>query len=321
MKILSVADIHINLYKKKVPYLWQHSRFKQLFNSILELEKTVDIVILAGDIFDKAPQLDEIALFLAYTTNVNKPTYIIDGNHEASSRGKTFLSHFAEENVIKNPNINIITKNTNIIFQNQVFQFFPYNELSIDNQPEYIKDSILVTHIRCDIPPFITEEYDFEKLRPWKLILLGDIHVNMQYKDYPAHYPGSPINTTFDRDINRQYGVDIFDFQSISNYSKTFVDLGLPKLIRKTVTSEKEMIADTYNHTIYEITGSIDELAKIGKSELLDKKLVERPNAESTLDLVDKNIYEELEIYLRYKKVTDVTSVINEFKNIHIEVE
>ena len=199
--------------------------------------------------------------------------------------------------------------------------FFPYGEMQTDNLPMHHEEDILVTHIRGEVPPHITEEYDFEKLRPWKLVLLGDLHFNHKYKDYPIYYPGSPLNTTFDRNEKREYGVDIFDFESVSKYSKTFVNLELPKLLRKTVTSEKEMIADPYNHVIYEITGSIDELAKIGRSDLLDKKLVERPDAESTLDLKDKNIYEELDIYLTYKKVKEVKEVVSEFKTIYAEAE
>ena len=31
------------------------------------------------------------------------------------------------------------------------------------------------------------------------------------------------------------------------------------------------------NHVVYEVIGSIDELAKIENSELLDKKMVEKP--------------------------------------------
>jgi len=53
MKILHVADIHINLHKKKIPYEWQLNRFNALFQKLLELEQDCDVVVLAGDIFDK----------------------------------------------------------------------------------------------------------------------------------------------------------------------------------------------------------------------------------------------------------------------------
>lgn len=319
MKILSSADWHINLHKKKVPFDWQQGRFLQFFKELYDLEKECDVHIISGDLFDKKPSPDEVCLLLSYLNSVKIPTYIIPGNHEATRKGESFWEFFTLDNTINNPLVSIFTKNTRVPFENIAFQFFPYGELQLDNLPAYSNEDILVTHIRGEVPPHITAEYDFEKLRSWKLVLLGDLHFNHQYKDFPIYYPGSPLNTTFDRDDKREYGVDIFELNSIDDYKKVFIDLKLPKLLRKTVTSEADMVADPYNHTIYEVTGTIDELAKISKSDLLDKKIVEKPNSESTLDLKDKNIYEELDIYLDYIKISNVEEVVEEFKTIHIE--
>jgi hypothetical protein len=68
---------------------------------------------------------------------------------------------------------------------------------------------------------------------------------------------------------------------------------------------------------VYEVTGSLDQLAKMENSELLDKKMVEKPAEESTLDLKNKTIYEELEIYLKHIKVADTEQVLTEFKSLN----
>ena len=68
------------------------------------------------------------------------------------------------------------------------------------------------------MPPHISPEYDFSRLSPWGLCLLGDLHFNHRYGDTNCYYPGSPLNTTFDRDDAREYGVDIYDFNSDSHY-------------------------------------------------------------------------------------------------------
>ena len=39
---------------------------------------------------------------------------------------------------------------------------------------------------------------------------------------------------------------------------------------------------------MYEVKGSLDQLAKIENTDLLDKKMVEKPAEESTLDLKTK---------------------------------
>ena len=78
------------------------------------------------------------------------------------------------------------------------------------------------------------------------------------------------------------------------------------------------MVQDGVNHTIYEVTGSVDELSKVTNNELLDKKIANSTVKDSILDLKNKSIYEELEIYLRHIQVKDVSKIITEFKNLNI---
>ena len=319
-KILHSADWQINLHMKKVPIEWQEKRFKLMFQKLHQLEESCDIHIIAGDVFDRKPEPDEICLFLSYINCVSIPTYIIPGNHEATKKGETFLEHFLEDAVITNPNVRLFTKNQRIKEPNEPgIQFWPYGEMQVDNLPEYHEGDILVAHIRGEVPPHITAEYDFEKIRKWGLILLGDIHFNHRYKDYGAYYSGSPINTHFDRDNNKEYGVNIFNFIDSSNYSVEFIDLKLPKLIRKTIKSEEEMKPDSYDHVVYEVVGSIDDLSKIKNSELLDKKVSYEPSEEATLDLKNLSLTEELRKYLEYIKVSDIEGTLNEFNDLQVE--
>jgi DNA repair exonuclease SbcCD nuclease subunit len=319
IKILSSADWHVNLHRKKIPVAWQMKRFQLLFDKLLEIERSCDVHVIAGDLFDKEPEPDEICLVLSYLNSVQKPTIVIPGNHEATTRGRTFWEHFKLENTIKNPLVHILTENARVSVCGQGFCAFPYGSVQTDKLPEYIPGDILVTHIRGEVPPHITAEYDFEKLRPWKLVLLGDLHFRHKYKDYSIYYPGSPLNTTFDRDDKREYGVDVIHLNNIDDYTVEFVNLNLPKLIRRTVSVGTELTPDSYHHVIYEVTGSIDELAKVKKTDMLDKKMVEKPTTDATLDLKDKTLYEELEIYLNYIKVSEQQIVLDEFKALGIQ--
>ncbi len=319
IKILSSADWHINLHRKKVPYEWQTHRYLRMFDALHQLERTHDVHVIAGDLFDREPEADEVCLLLSYLNAVQIPTLIIPGNHEATRKGKTFWEHFKFENTISNGLVQIHTDNGRTVVGDQGFCFFPYGSVQTDCLPAYVENDVLVTHIRGEVPPHITAEYEFEKLRPWSLILLGDLHFNHRYGDYPAYYPGSPLNTTFDRDEDRAYGVDSFTVESGVVKSHTFIDLRLPKLLRRTIHVGELMQPDKYHHVVYEVTGSIDELAKVEKHELLDKKMVEKPASSSTLDLKNKTIYEELEIYLQHIKVTEASSVLQEFKQLGIQ--
>ena len=211
-KILCSADWHIILHKKKVPYSWQEQRFKTMFRKLIALEQSCDVHIIAGDIFDKKPEPDEICLFLSYINSVTIPTFIIPGNHEATKKGESFFEHFTQENAIKNEHVTVFTRNGRASVGEAHFCFFPYGEMQKDNLPDYVEGDILVTHIRGEVPPHVSPEYDFSRLSPWRLCLLGDLHFNHRYGNTNCYYPGSPLNTTFDRDEKRQYGVDIYDF-------------------------------------------------------------------------------------------------------------
>lgn len=319
LKILCSADWHILLHKKKVPYAWQENRFKLMFKKLHELESSCDVHIIAGDIFDKKPEPDEICLFLSYINAVTIPTFIIPGNHEATKKGESFFEHFTQDNAITNPLVKIYTKNARDKVIDQYFQFFPYGEMQIGNTPSYVEGDILVTHIRGEVPPHVTAEFDFELIKDWPLVLLGDLHFNHRYKHYNVYYPGSPLNTHFDRDSKRQYGVNVINYIDATNYSIEFIDLKLPKLIRKTVSKQSDIIPDKVDHVVYEVTGSIDEVSKIENSELIDKKIAIQPSENSKLDLRNKNIVEELEEYLKYIKVEDLDAVLTEFKDTGIK--
>lgn len=318
MRILSSGDWHVALHKKKVPYEWQENRFIMLFQKLHELSSTCDVHVISGDVFDKQPDTDETALVLSYLNSVKIPTILIPGNHSATKKGHSFWENFQRENAINNPLVYLSCTNERFYIAGQWFQTFPYGCVQTNKLPEPIAGDILVTHIRGEVPPHITAEYDFEKLRPWGLVLISDLHFNHKYKDYPIYYPGSPLNTTFDRDEKRKYGVDIIDFNSIEDYTIEFVDLKLPKLLRKTITVSDELVPDLYDHVIYEVTGSIDELAKINKSDLLDKKMVNSTSKSAKLVLKDLNVVEELELWLDYTKISDKDKVLNTYKGLGI---
>jgi DNA repair exonuclease SbcCD nuclease subunit len=320
-KILSSADWHINLHKKKIPYEWQYARFKSLFSRLQALEKQCDVHVIAGDLFDRKPEPDEVCLALSYLNAAAIPTLLIPGNHEATRKGETFLSHFTQDYAINNPLVYIATSNKRIELAGLSFMCFPYGSVQTNQLPEFNENDILVTHIRGEVPPHISAEFDFELLRPWKLVLLGDLHFRHKYQDYNIYYPGSPLNTTFDRDASREYGVDIVDINSLDEYSVNFVDLQLPKLIRKTVKAGEPLVASDYNHVIYEVVGSIDQISKVERSDLLDKKLIEKPSSNATLDLKNKTLVQELELYLQQLKISDVDAIINEFKMLGISYE
>lgn len=291
MKILFSADWHIKLGQKNVPREWQKARYEMLFSKLHEIQ--ADIHIIGGDIFDKVPNPEELSLFFDFVRGVNIPTCIYDGNHEATRKGKTFLVFLSRACASINPLVSIVNGTTELQVKNCNIDVIPYTNLKTFN-PDTFTNDILCTHVRGSIPPHVVPEIDLEKFSRWKTVLAGDLH-SYENSQLNILYPGSPLSITFHRTkINN--GVIIFDTDT---HEHEWIDLKLPQLIRKTVSNKDEIIPTEYDHTIYEITGNILELSNIDtSSNLIDKKIISK-KTDSILDLKNKSIAEELELYFR----------------------
>jgi DNA repair exonuclease SbcCD nuclease subunit len=308
MKILFIADIHIKLGQKNVPKDWATERYLNLFSAIHEID--AELLILGGDILDKVPNMEELGLYFSFIRNIRIPTILFDGNHEASRKGHTFLTHLKDASKAINPLVDIVTE----VSEYPWGTILPYCCLHTKNVFEELnKDNLLFTHVRGEIPPHVKPEIELDKFAEFPVVFAGDLHSHSNTQ-LNIVYPGSPVTTSFHREIV-QTGYIILD-------SETFVwewfEFDLPQLIRKTVSDPKEMVKTPFHHTIYELEGDLASLADVRNSDLLDKKVVKR-SSEATL-ILDKRmtIEEELSEYLLYileLPETTVRDVIGTFSD------
>ena len=315
MKILFSADWHIKLGQKNVPREWQKNRYTLFFDKLKKLENRCDIHIVGGDIFDKLPTPEELAIYFDFISNVDIPTYIYDGNHEASRRGKTFFEFL----VTCTESINSKAKVLLGISKIHDIDIIPYTHIKKFN-PKDFSGNILCTHVRGEIKPHVQPEIDLSLLDRWDVVLAGDLH-SYENSQRNIIYPGSPMSITFHR-TKIKNGVIIFDTDTMKH---EWVDLGLPQLIRKTVDTEDEVIKTEYDHTIYEIVGNALNLTSVdNKNSLIDKKIISKSNS-SKLNLKDMDIIEELQMYLKEvqelkdSEIKEVLGVFNDyFKDIDV---
>lgn len=314
MKALFSADWHIKLGQKNVPRSWQISRYRELFKKLHDMEKDIDAHILGGDVFDTLPKPEEIALFLEFVAGCSKPTFIYDGNHEATRKGKTFLTFFKDAVKKINPKVHIIDGIEVVDILGTTFDFIPYTHLR-NFEPSTFSNNICCTHVRGNIAPHVIEEIDLTLFKRWEIVLAGDLH---SYSNSQKNilYPGSPLSITFHRN-KIDNGVIILDTDSMTH---EFIPLGLPQLIRKTISAKKDIVKTEYDHTIYEITGNILELSDIDvSSELIDKKLINR-KSDVVLNLHKLSVEEELRQYLiqvvgLQDNIDEVIKVFNDYHN------
>lgn len=289
-KILFTADVHIKLGQKNVPVDWAKNRYRMFFDQVNEASKNVSLHIIGGDLFDRLPSLEELSLYFEFVRSIKTRTYIFDGNHEATKKNQTFFTALKDVTYSLNPLVEILDETREF----EEFTVLPYCDLHKKGSIESCNTSKpLYTHVRGEIPPHVTPEVKLERFDTFPVVYAGDLHSHSNTQRNIV-YPGSPMTTSFHRsEVSTGYLI-------IQGTDWSWHTFELPQLLRKTVSSEKEMVPTDYHHTIYEIEGDLTELANVKSSELLDKKVVKR-NTESSLYL-EKNmsIEEELSEYLQY---------------------
>ena len=311
--ILFTADWHIKLGQKNVPVEWAKKRYHSFFDQVHEQVKTCDMHIIGGDLFDRIPNMEELALYFSFVRNVKKPTLIFDGNHEATRKNRTFFSQLKQATRDINPLVNVV--DISYVDEDLGFNVLPYAELHRKGSIEHFDTSMpLFTHVRGEIPPHVTPEVDLDRFDPFPVVFAGDLHAHSNTQRNII-YPGSPMTTAF----HRQEVETGYLLINPKDWSWEWWPFTLPQLIRKTVTNPEDMIPTTYHHTIYEIEGNIQELAAVENSELLDKKVVRRTTEASLVLDKEMTLEDELVEYLTYilelpeDKIFDILGTYNDY--------
>jgi DNA repair exonuclease SbcCD nuclease subunit len=143
MKILFSADWHIKLGQKNVPKDWATNRYQLLFKELYKLEKTVDLHVIGGDLFDRMPTLDELSLYFDYVREIQVKTIIYPGNHEALKKDTSFLTNLKQVTTAINPLVEIIDD----YYKLEDIDFIPYNRLKDFNEKDF-SGRTLMTHVR-----------------------------------------------------------------------------------------------------------------------------------------------------------------------------
>lgn len=299
MKILFTADVHIKLGQKNVPVDWARNRFKMFCEQFAEMQADADLVIVGGDVFDRLPTMDEVELYFDFVESFKKPTLIYPGNHEMLKKDTTFLSNLKKSTHRLNPLVILVDD----YYENVGFNLdiIPYNKLKDfeKNHSDMIfNGKILCTHVRAEIPPHVKPEVDLDIFNRWDIVLAGDLH-SYENSQRNILYPGSPYTTSFHRS-RVDTGAIILDADNLSHEWRKF---NLPQLIKKTITAEEATTsanATSFDHTIYEVQGDMQELGELQDSELIASKVIKRDTDSALMLDPEMSLDAEVKEYLTY---------------------
>lgn len=307
-KAVFIADVHVKLGQKKVPTDWQYNRFMLLADELNKI--SCDYVIIGGDLLDVAnPSVEEIGLMFDFLQNITADKVLIPGNHEMTTKTRDCFEYLDKM---------LNTLNTKVIREFEHYDgidYIPYNIL-FKKFPQ-AQSKLAVTHVRGEIPPHVLPEVELDKFSEYDKVFAGDLH---SYKNSQLNilYPGSPFTTSFHRTLAKGSN-GYFVIDTVTGEHE-WVELDLPQLLRVSVDDPADMVETDYHHTIYELSGDLEELAKVENSELLDKKVTNNVSTEATLDLKNTvSISEELVEYLqvvRGMSEDEVPPIIKEYKDV-----
>lgn len=274
--VVFTADHHIRLGQKGVPKDWQRNRFYMLAEELNNIQ--CDYHIFGGDLLDVSnPSIEEVGLMYTFLSKIQKPIIMISGNHELYNKTKDCYRYITD--MLQDLKVRLVTGFENI----DGIDYIPYNILK---QKDWYKGatpaSLAVTHVRGEVPPHVQPEIDLERFKHYDKVFAGDLHstTNSQAN---ILYPGSPFGTTFHRSILSGSN-GYFIINTVTGIHE-WHELYLPQLVRATVTCKEEIKPTDYHHTIYEVTGSIEELALLEDSELLDKKVAQDISTPAALNM------------------------------------
>ena len=310
MKVLFTADIHIKYGAKNVPVDWAKNRYKMLWEALEKQQEVCDLFIIGGDTFDKLPNMEELEEYFNLIEHCIIPTVIIPGNHEALKKNTTFMTNLKKATSRINDLVMIVDDFETL----DGIDYIPYNKLK-----EYttggvdFDGDILVTHVRGEIPPHVKPEVDLSIFDRWKVVLAGDLH-SYDNSQRNILYPGSPVTTSFHRG-EVDTGVIILDTDTLEH---VWVKLDMPQLIRKTVGINDPKPQTPFHHTVYEVEGSLDELAGLEDNTLVSKKVTKRDTDSALILDPEMSISDEVREYLTYilqLNEDTINNVMHELQN------
>ena len=134
--------------------------------------------IIGGDLFDRSPTMEELALYFSFIRNVKKPTLIFDGNHEATRKNRTFFSQLKQPTRDINPLVNVV--DISYVDEDWGLEFFLMQTYIRKGSIEHFDtNQPLFTHVRGEIPPHVKPEVDLDRFNDFPVVFAGKIFTHI----------------------------------------------------------------------------------------------------------------------------------------------
>lgn len=271
------ADVHLGSWRQGPMQDLNFMAFQKVVETCIE--RKVDFILIAGDLFDSAyPPIEILKETFAEFKKLKDakiPVFVIAGSHDYSASGKTFLDVLEKAGFCKNV-FDAEVKENEIVLSPTVHNgiaIYGYpgkksglevediKKLKLNDAPGMFK--ILMLHTTMDkvrgVLPI--ECVETEKLPESNYYALGHIHVDFRYKNLV--YPGPVFPNNFS------------ELETLENGSFYIVDTELGNPFEKIDLKIKEIISLDFEIK-NGILGSEEILNELKKRNLKDKLILLR---------------------------------------------
>jgi len=338
-KFVTFGDVHLKI-NRDAPVEWSFKRYRALFKEIIDrCLKEEATLIITGDLCDSArPTLSELKLLFEFfhALKDNKiNTILISGNHEEVNDKLTLYNYLHLEKFGNKDGASYIHYqdwNSGWVFEDAngkpECSIYPVSHHEVHNYDytrgiKGTRPSILVSHIRAEIPPFISEEAPINEIaKNFDVCIFGDIHDELEFDN--VYYTNNPLNCCYEVTPNCGYTILTVD-KGKFNIQRVKTDLpNLVKINTQAEAFENEVLKlDPKHFYKIEVEGLAAELKAIPKSGInfkTEKQIIEEIQTEEAYhipvsDIKHETLEEELIWYMQQLEMNDkdIQGMMDEF--------
>ena len=292
---LHTADIHIKVpaRNKTEERKWYLDRFYSLIGKLSKISTENNIVatFITGDVFDKMPTPEDVALLSLLLFALPKPIYITEGNHDRKNKHQ-FLYEIGQMLPPMCAFVGMNEPETRLI--QGLDCTFVSNDWVRKGKKIPANKGILFSHIAHEFnigSKSKEAEYDLTSLDSYDLVLLGDIHTAWKYSD-KIYYSGSPYRThkksitSLDEIDNSVYGVNLIEVDTLIVHKK---ELMLPNHYIWKQEEYQPIPPSLLDFIDIELTTTLEE-AKAHVNKDLTIKIEETETSFEVIDSFSKSI-------------------------------
>ncbi|MFA5953569.1 MAG: DNA repair exonuclease [Candidatus Pacearchaeota archaeon] len=322
VKFAHIADVHLGGWRQPEMQEINFQAFTKAIDTCIE--KKVDFILIAGDLFDSAyPPIDILKETFAQFKRLKDeriPCFLIAGSHDYSVSGKTFLDVLEKAGfcknvfdfeeiqgkIVLNPTIHEGIAIYGYPGKKSGLEIPDLRNIKLNDTPGMFKIFMLHTTIDKAKGFLPIDSLETEILPSVDYYALGHLHIDFRYENFV--YPGPIFPNNF------------AELETLKQGSFYIVDTENPKPLEKISIKIKEILPITiYIKNALVAKGQI--IQELNKKELKDKIVLLRIEGELEDQKISDINFQEIEDFVKSKGAYFVLKNTHDLKTKEVKLE